>query len=276
MKEEQLTHLVPRSHKFQAHFSLSHITATKIMTFIGNYLQLGQQTLSTAVIVDSQVVNCNRFSHQQAIHILHSLQASKRYSTCKGHQGSEELTPQPNCLAKLSQVSTVCQDRYINDSDQEKPVIPILKAYWTRTMPRGQPSKATKKVLNLQANHYDCPFRLFPSLVVGKRVCLVVLWKNPARRDKQWNYIALQFQRYTKHVQPTRYIYQHVANVWGIPIPKRIVPKYYFLSELLKEYYKVDDFIIQQNHKTFTNSSGCLLQLRNHCYQFIVTILQIE
>jgi hypothetical protein len=76
------------------------------------------------------------------------------------------------------------------------------------------------------------------------------LWKNPARRDKQWNYIALQFQRYTKHVQPTRYIYEHVANVWGIPIPKRMVPKYYFLSELLKEYYKVDDFIIQQNHKT--------------------------
>ena len=37
--------------------------------------------MSTAVVVDSQVVNCNRFSYQQVIHILLSLQALKRYLT---------------------------------------------------------------------------------------------------------------------------------------------------------------------------------------------------
>ena len=80
-------------------------TATKIMAFIGNYLQLSQQTLSTAVIVDSQVVNCNRFGHQQATHILHSLQASKRYSTCKGRQGSEDWLHNP--IAWLSYPKSV-------------------------------------------------------------------------------------------------------------------------------------------------------------------------
>jgi hypothetical protein len=50
------------------------------------------------------------------------------------------------------------------------------------------------------------------------------------------------FIKITKHVPPTRNIYEHVSNVWGIPIPKRMVSKYHFLSELLKEYYKIDDF----------------------------------
>src|SRR5271155_1190355 len=80
----------------------------------------------TAVIVDSQVVNCNRFSYQQVIHILHSSQASFRYLILKARKAKTGFTIQL-CLAKLSQVSTVCQDRYINDSDQEKPVIPIIE-----------------------------------------------------------------------------------------------------------------------------------------------------
>jgi len=45
----------------------------------------------TAVIVDSQVVNCNRFSYQQVIHILHSSQASFRYLTYKGKEGKDWL-----------------------------------------------------------------------------------------------------------------------------------------------------------------------------------------
>jgi hypothetical protein len=36
------------------------------------------QKVSTAVAVDSQVVNCSRFSYQQVIHILRSLQAPVR------------------------------------------------------------------------------------------------------------------------------------------------------------------------------------------------------
>jgi hypothetical protein len=36
-----------------------------------------------------------------------------------------------------------------------------------------------------------CPLRL-SSHTVGIVVCLVEVWENPARRDKRWNYIALE------------------------------------------------------------------------------------
>lgn len=97
----------------------------------------------TAVAVDSQVVNCNRFGYQQVIHILRSLQAPKKVLDLDVGQKQRSVFI-PNCLAKLSQVSTVCQDRYINESDQEKPVIPMSKAYWTRTVSRGQPSSTNE------------------------------------------------------------------------------------------------------------------------------------
>jgi hypothetical protein len=89
-----------------------------------------------------------------------------------------------------------------------------------------------------------------------------MLWKNPARRDKQWNYIALQFQRYTKHVPPIQNIYGHVDNVWGIPIPKRMVPKYRFLSELSKEKGIVD-LKLNQNMFIIVKSVRFLLRKFN-------------
>jgi hypothetical protein len=72
------------------------------------------------------------------------MQASKRYLTYfKGKKVNEYS--HCNCLAKPSQASIVCEDRYINDSEQEKIVIPKKeKAYWTRTKSRGQPSKSAK------------------------------------------------------------------------------------------------------------------------------------
>jgi hypothetical protein len=66
----------------------------------------------------------------------------------------------------------------------------------------------------------NCLFRL-SFHVVGKRVCLVMLWPNPARRDKPWNYIPLEFQRYTKLILATENLYGHVENAWGIPFPKK-------------------------------------------------------
>ena len=102
----------------------------------------------------------------------------------------------------------------------------LQKAYNTKSTKSSKDSQI--KQLNVI---YDLSVsKTFPFHAVGKRVCLVVLCKNPARRDKQWNYIALQFQRYTKHVPPIRDIYEHVDNVWGIPIPKRMVQKYRFLT----------------------------------------------
>lgn len=76
--------------------------------------------------------------------------------------------------------------------------------------------------------------------IVGKGVCLVMLWQNPARRDKPWNYIPLEFQRYTKLILATWYLYGHVENVWGIPFPKRIKGKDCFLSELFQK--QVSDY----------------------------------
>ena len=86
-------------------------------------------------------------------------------------------------------------------------------------------------------NHveYGLTFLRPSSHVVGKWVCLVMLWQKPARRDKQWNYIPPEFQRYTKLNMDTWYLYGHVENVWGIPFPKRMERKYCFLSELFQE-----------------------------------------
>jgi hypothetical protein len=80
----------------------------------------------------------------------------------------------------------------------------------------------------------ECPFRL--SLhVVGICGCLVMMQPNPARRDKGWHYIALEIQRYTKHVMATYNLYGHVDNTWGILNPKEMKDKYAFLVELFKE-----------------------------------------
>jgi hypothetical protein len=100
--------------------------------------------------------------------------------------------------------------------DQEKPVIPTQKAYWTRTVSCGQPFRdySNMKVLVV--------FIRLPFHVIGKRVCLVMLWQNPARRDKPWNYTTLEFQRYTKLILATENLYGHVKNVWGILFPKTI------------------------------------------------------
>jgi hypothetical protein len=76
-KEQQLKHLVPRSHKFQAQILL--VTQSNKDHGLQRELLNNRSTdMSTAVVVDSQVVNCNRFSYQQVIHILRSLQAPEK------------------------------------------------------------------------------------------------------------------------------------------------------------------------------------------------------
>jgi hypothetical protein len=62
-----------------------------------------------------------------------------------------------------------------------------------------------------------------------------MLWPKTARRDKPWNNIALEFQRYTKHILAMGILYGHVDNVWGISILKRMERKYGVLGELFKE-----------------------------------------
>jgi hypothetical protein len=64
---------------------------------------------------------------------------------------------------------------------------------------------------------------------------LVMLWPNPARRDKPWNYIALEIQRYTKHLLATGNLYEHVDVIEGIPNPKRMEGKGGVLGRIFKE-----------------------------------------
>jgi len=79
-----------------------------------------------------------------------------------------------------------------------------------------------------------CPLRL-SFHIIGKGVCLVVLWPNPTGRDKPWNYIILKFQRYTKPLLTTGNLYGHVENVWGIPFQKGMGKKDGVLGELFQE-----------------------------------------
>jgi len=126
--EQQLKHLVPRSHKFQAHFSLSH-KSNKDHGLQRELLTTGQQKLLTAVIVDSQVVNCNRFSYQQVIHILRSLQAPERYLTLKARK---QVVYFPIAwLSYPKSVHSVKTDISMTRIKKSQPS-QLHKAYWTR------------------------------------------------------------------------------------------------------------------------------------------------
>ena len=74
-QHQQMKHLVPRSHKFQTHFSLSK----QQRSWPSERTTHNRQRISPRTIMaDSQVVNCNRFSYQQVIHSLPSLRCTSR------------------------------------------------------------------------------------------------------------------------------------------------------------------------------------------------------
>ena len=167
------------------------------------------------------MANCNRFGYQQAIPHSSFIASTSKVLVFVGQK--EKKKDFPVAWLNHPKPVQVCQDRYINGLDQEKPVIPTQKAYWTRTVSCGQPFRdySNMKVLDFNRSRVTCLYGL-SFHVVGKRVCLVMLWPNPARRDKPWNYIPLEFQRYTKLIRSTGYLYGHVGNGWGIQFPKRM------------------------------------------------------
>lgn len=110
----------------------------------------------------------------------------------------------------------------------------VVVMNWSKVSCLFRLSFHNMKVVVMNRSKVNCLFRLSFHMI-GKEVCLVMLWPNPARRDKPWNYIPPEFQRYTKLVLATRYLYGHVENVWGIPFPKRIMQKYRSLGELFPE-----------------------------------------
>lgn len=137
MHSQQLKHLVPDLTNFK-HTSPCHNKVTEIVAFSENYQQPVEQIeLLRTVAADSQVINCNRFSYQQGIHILRSMQAPKVLDLI-GH----------NCLAKSIPNQYSLLDRCIYNSVQDKPVFPsthggsvldknhtLVKAYASNVQP---------------------------------------------------------------------------------------------------------------------------------------------
>jgi len=83
-------------------------------------------------MVDSQMANCNKFGYQQAIPHSPFIASTSKVLCLVGRQDIKKNLP----VAWLNHPKPVqvCQDRCINGLDQEKPVIPTQKAYWTRTV----------------------------------------------------------------------------------------------------------------------------------------------
>ena len=118
-QHQQMKHLVPRSHKFQTHFSL----LKQQRSWPSERTTHNRQRISPrTVMADSQVVNCNRFSYQQVIHILPSLRAPHGYTILIG---KDRFDPDRNARLKSIPSQYTLLDRSINNSVQDKPVIPF-------------------------------------------------------------------------------------------------------------------------------------------------------
>src|SRR6202789_2514949 len=113
----------------------------------------------TAVAVDSQMANGNRFGYQQVIphspyHCKHPLglvyvlQARKRNFLV-----ARESHPKP---------VQVCQDRYLNGPDQEKPVIPTTKDILDKSVSCSQPFRDYPRVVQKVITfNRQCKFQTF-------------------------------------------------------------------------------------------------------------------
>lgn len=121
-QSQQMKHLVPRSHKFQTHFSLSKRQRSWPSERTTYNRQSIQRTSPSTVIADSQVVNCNRFSYQQVIHILPSLRATQ-WVLDSDRRRQVDPVEMPGSKSIPSQ--STLSDRYIYDSAQDKPAIPL-------------------------------------------------------------------------------------------------------------------------------------------------------
>jgi hypothetical protein len=75
----------------------------------------------TAVVADSQVANCNRFGYQQVNPHSPFIASTSKVLVFIGQKAKNFLMAWLNHPKPVQ----VCQDRYINGLDQEKPVIPI-------------------------------------------------------------------------------------------------------------------------------------------------------
>src|SRR6266699_2874875 len=111
-QSQQMKHLVPRSHKFQREL---HTTGR------------APNGYPRTVMADSQIVNCDRFSYQQVIHILRSLQAPQWVLDSDRRR---QVDPIEMPGSRLSQVSSPCQTgTSMTRSKTSQPSLQTLEAY---------------------------------------------------------------------------------------------------------------------------------------------------
>jgi hypothetical protein len=106
------------------------------------------------------------------------------------------------------------------------------------------------KVLDFNWSRVTCLFRL-SFHVVGKRVCLVMLWQNPTRRDKTWNYIPLKISE-VHQTYPG-----HMISIWacreclGHSISKKNKVKRCFFGWVISRVsFLTPDWLQQIDHTT--------------------------
>jgi hypothetical protein len=125
----------------------------------------------------------------------------------------------------------VCQDRYINGLDQEKPVIPTQKAYWTRTVSCGQPFRdySNMKSTRLQPVKSNLPVQTFLPCSRKKGLFGHVVTKS----RKAWQTMEL----YPTEISEVHQTYPgHKISIWacreclGLPISKKNEVKILFFE----------------------------------------------
>jgi len=145
------------------------------MAFRENYSQPAEHPEDVrTVMADSQVVNCNRLSYQQVIHILPPLQAPNEYSFLRGKDGNytarlksriprQATQDKHHQTAWLKSIPSQCTllDRCVDNSVQDKPAFPyrrLTRLQVTRMIkwpPLFQPPsyKSTHRTKSNDPNH---------------------------------------------------------------------------------------------------------------------------
>jgi len=124
-KGQQSNHLIPRSHKFQTHFSLSLLSNRD--HGLQRELQATGSVARTksSVTADSQVIKCNRFGYQQIIHILLHCRHQKVLDFGSAKKlGNFRIAWQASIPSQYILIG-----RCIDNSVQDTPVFPLVEAY---------------------------------------------------------------------------------------------------------------------------------------------------
>jgi hypothetical protein len=209
------------------------------MVFRENYTQPAEHPKDVrAVMADSQVVNCNRLSYQQVIHILPPLQAPNEYSFLRGKDGNytarlksriprQATQDKHHQTAWLKSIPSQCTllDRCVDNSVQDKPVFPSthvggLLDMITRVIkwPPFQPPsyKSIHPTKPNDSNHLlvHLSFWTFPSCSRNWGLCGQVdpIWREACRNTNLWTLPKLK----GPDIHPTHLIPISSCRYWWV------------------------------------------------------------